>query len=94
MFVEIELYTKSTSFSTVNFLKKRWKNLRDTYVKIKRGDKGRSGEGASKKRVEIQKKFVFFGAIHRNNEVNLIVEFVILVLVPSNVDPIYSPSYS
>jgi hypothetical protein len=34
----------------VNFLKKRWKNLRDTYVKVKRGDKGRSGDGASKKK--------------------------------------------
>ena len=28
-----------------------------------------------KKGVEIQKMFVFFGAIHRNNKVNLTVEF-------------------
>ena len=34
--------------------------------------------------------FVFFGAIHRNNKVNLIVEFVILVLVPPSADTILS----
>ena len=34
----------------VEKLKAKWRNLKDTYVKEKREAKGRSGQGASKKK--------------------------------------------
>ena len=32
----------------VNFIKKRWKNLRDTYLKKRKEENGRSGDAARK----------------------------------------------
>ena len=35
---------------SATFAKKRWKNLRDTYLRRKREEKGRSGDAGGKKK--------------------------------------------